>query len=53
MDKLIKEMAEVEKKNFIIVVSSSGTAADVEMQKKIIEYGITLLIKPKGASNEK
>lgn len=25
MDKLIKEMAEVEKKNFIIVVSSSGT----------------------------
>ena len=32
---------------------ASDAAADVEMQKKIIEYGITLLIKPKGASNEK
>ena len=25
----------------------------IEMKKKIIEYGIKLLIKPKGASNEK
>ena len=33
--------------------ADAARAADVEMQKKIIEYGITLLIKPKGASNEK